>query len=69
MPEKCGIKDCKTFLGPGAAEVGFENNGKTDRVRVCSNHAWQIMVAARGTWRITPDKRLVPIPAQPKIIT
>lgn len=67
--EKCGLKTCNNDLGPGAAAVGYEIEGKRYEVRVCSRHAWDIMVAPRGTWRITPDLRLEAIPAKPTIIT
>ena len=65
----CGLKGCGKVLGPGAAEVGYDVDGKTEKVRVCSEHAWMIMTAPRGTWRITPNKELKPIPAPPTIIT
>jgi len=66
--ERCGFKNCSNLMGPGSAEVGFDNEGRLDKVRVCPKHAWLIMTAPRGSYRITPDKKLVPIPAQPKII-
>jgi hypothetical protein len=65
----CGLKGCGKVLGPGAAEVGYEQDGKTKKVRVCSEHAWMIMTAPRGTWRINEKCELVPIPAKPTIIT
>lgn len=66
--EKCGLKRCFNNLGPGAAAVGFDNEGQLDEVRVCAAHAYQIMCAPRGTFFITPDRELKNIPAQPKII-
>lgn len=60
--ELCGLKGCPKPLGPGAAKVGFDNEGRSDEVKVCSEHAWLIMTAPRGTWRITPDRKLEPIP-------
>lgn len=67
-PARCGLKACTEHLGPGSAEVGFENEGKLDRVRVCPKHAWEIMIAERGTFRITPDRKLERIPAKRIII-
>lgn len=66
--EKCGLKGCGNLLGPGSAAVGYENDGQTSEVRVCPKHAWQIMCAPRGTFRITEDRELKPIPAK-RIIT
>lgn len=67
--EKCGLKGCGNLMGPGSAEVGFENDGKVDKVRICPKHAWTLMVAPRGSYRITPDRKLEAIPAKPIIIT
>jgi len=67
--EKCGLKKCNNLLGPGAAAIGFEINGKVQEVRVCSNHAWTIMAAPRGTFNITEDRELVKIPAKPLFFT
>ena len=67
--EKCGLINCGNLMGPGSAEVGFEGEAGLDQVRVCPEHAWKIMVAPRGTYRITPQKKLVAIPAKPTIIT
>ena len=66
--ERCGLKKCDNFMGPGSAAVGFETEGRVEEVRVCPQHAWQIMCAPRGTFRITPDRQLKPIPAHPLII-
>jgi hypothetical protein len=63
----CGLKDCFEALGPGAADVGFENDGKTSNVRVCANHAYQLMMAPRGSYVITPDLKLRPIPTKRNI--
>lgn len=67
-PERCGIKGCSNLLGPGAAVVGYENEGKIIEVRVCPRHAWEIMTAPRGTFRITPDRRLEKLTPQQRII-
>lgn len=67
--ERCGLKGCNELMGPGSAAVGFDNEGKLAEVRVCPKHAWQIMCAPRGTFRITPDRELKLIPAKPLIIT
>jgi hypothetical protein len=61
----CGLKKCSNLLGPGAADVGFENEGRTDNVRVCSDHAYILMIAPRGSYIITPDRELKPVPASP----
>lgn len=60
--ERCGLKKCDNALGPGAAEVGYEIDGRDLKVRVCSEHAWMLMTAPPGTFRITPDLELKPIP-------
>lgn len=62
--EKCGLKGCEKPLGPGAAAVGYENEGRVSEVRVCSEHAWTIMMAPRGSYRITEDRELKAIPAK-----
>lgn len=67
-PQRCGLKGCIEHLGPGSAAVGFENDGKVDEVRVCPSHAWTIMMSPRGSFVITPDRELKPIPAKRIII-
>lgn len=66
--ERCGLKNCNKPMGPGAAAVGFDNEGKIDEVRVCPDHAWLIMTSPRGTFRIEPDRTLKEIPARRIII-
>lgn len=66
--ERCGLKGCIEHLGPGSAAVGYEIDGKVMEVRVCPKHAWTIMTAERGTFRITEDRELKPIPARRIII-
>jgi len=61
-PKKCGFKNCNEDIGVGAARVGFDNQGKNDEVIACAGCAWTIMTAPRGTYRITPDRRLEAIP-------
>lgn len=65
---RCGLKGCDNHLGPGAADVGYEHDGKTKNVRCCSACTWKIMTAPRGTFVITKDKELKPIPAKRIII-
>lgn len=64
MKELCGLKNCKREMGPGSAKVGFDNEGKLEEVRVCPEHAWTLMTSPRGSYRITPDRRLEAIPAR-----
>jgi hypothetical protein len=66
--EICHIKKCPESIGPGSAEIGYEIEGKMYVLRACPYHTGMIMTAPRGTWRITPDCDLEPIPAQPTII-
>ena len=68
MKEKCGLKGCYNFLGPGSSEIGFENDGKISKVKACSHHTWILMTAPRGSFIITPVRELKPIRATPKII-
>jgi hypothetical protein len=68
MKEICGLQFCDNPLGPGSAQVGFENDGEIDHVRVCPKHAWLVMTAPRGTFVITKDRELKRLPV-PTIIT
>ena len=67
--ERCGLKNSNDLMGPGSAAVGFDKVGRVDEVRVCPKHAWLIMTAPRGSYPITPVKKLEPINASPLIIT
>lgn len=67
--EKCGLKGCDNILGPGSASVGYESSRGLAEIRVCPQDAWKIMIAPRGTYRITDDCKLERIPAKPIIIT
>lgn len=60
----CGLKGCDKPIGPGAADVGYETEGVLKNVRVCAEHAWTLMNANPGTYRITPDLRLEAIPGR-----
>jgi len=68
MKDLCGLKGCENEVGPGGADVTYLIKGEPEKVRVCSQHAWMLMTAPRGTWYITVDKELKPIPAKPIII-
>lgn len=63
----CGLKKCGNSLQNGAA-VGFRIEGKLFEVKVCFEHMMQIQTAPRGSYSITADHELKPIPASPKII-
>lgn len=64
MKRMCQLKDCLNVLGPGAAEVGYEIDGKLYELKLCAEHTGYIMTAPRGTWVITKDRELKPIPAR-----
>lgn len=69
-PEKfCGLAGCRIKLGPGAMRVTFTRLGKDTAVDVCAFHGDLITRAPRGTWHITENFELKPIPAKPTIIT
>ena len=62
-PKKCEVKDCKEFLGPGAAEIGYEIDGRVYQLKACARHTQLITTAPRGTWQLTKDRELKPMPA------
>lgn len=64
MKEVCELKDCSNVLGPGAAAVGFVIDGDTYQIKTCGFHTGLITTAPRGTWEITKDRELKPIPAR-----
>lgn len=68
MRKTCELKKCDNMLGPGAAKVGFDDRGTNREIKVCSDHAFTIMSAPRGTFVITPDRELKSIPGR-RIIT
>lgn len=66
--EPCGLTDCGNTLGPGAAEVGYmTEGGEISKLRVCHQHAWMLMTAPPGSYRVTGKLKLEPIPASPTI--
>lgn len=66
--EKCGLTGCGELMGPGSAEVGYMTEAdKLGKIRVCPKHAWLLMTSQPGSYRITPNLKLEPIPASPTI--
>jgi hypothetical protein len=66
--ETCELKKCENLLGPGSSKIGYNTGTRIDEVKVCPEHTSQIMFAPRGTWIISPDKELRPVPAKPLIL-
>lgn len=64
----CELKDCGTPIGPGSSDVGFDNGGKIEQIRVCPKHSWIILTSPRGSYRIEPDRTFKKIPARRIII-
>lgn len=67
LAKQCQIKTCENFLGPGAATIGYEIDGKLYEIKACRHHVQLIQIAPRGTWELTKDRELKPIPAKPFI--
>jgi len=62
--KRCEFKGCTQVLGPGAAKIGYEIDGKTFELKACAFHTGLVQTAGPGTWKITADRELKPIPAQ-----
>lgn len=59
----CEFKKCTRPLGPGAAKIGYLIRGKVQSLKACAFHTTFIMSAPRGTYIITEDRDIKPIPA------
>lgn len=62
--KRCELKGCRNALGPGAAKIGFEIDGVTYEIKGCEFHTQLVTTAPPGTWQITKDRELKPIPAR-----
>ena len=63
-PKPCEFKDCKNFLGPASAKIGFVVDDVTYELKACEEHTWMVQTAGPGVFTITKDRELKPIPAQ-----
>lgn len=60
---KCQIKDCNNSADVGA-DLGFELEGRIVEIRICMEHAMMVSSAPRGSYSITGDHQIKPIPAK-----
>lgn len=63
-PKRCDIKGCSDLLGPGSCAVGYVIDEKTFELKACPFHAQLIRMSGPGSFTITKDRELKPIPAQ-----
>jgi DNA-directed RNA polymerase subunit RPC12/RpoP len=64
--QTCGFKNCNNKRTEGApgVEIGYTVNNMIRRVIVCNDCGRKVMFAPRGTWEITKNCELKPIPAK-----
>lgn len=59
----CEFKDCKNKLGIKSARIGYVIDDETYSLRACEYHTSLVQTSPAGTWTITKDRQLKPIPA------
>lgn len=63
--KKCQFKKCENLLGPGGANIGYKIDNKVRALKACAECTQKVLYSPRGTWEITADRELKPIPAKP----
>lgn len=69
MFQECGFKGCTNLVGPDGAKIGYKIKEKVRELEACGYHTHLVRVSPRGTWEITEDQELKPIPAKPLFFT